>query len=436
MKKGKRLLAASMAILMGASLFACSNQTDENSGDAQGTGSSTSAASKVDLRVLTTFAGTDAYAPVYQEVIKEFQNKYPNVSITDESMSGDGDPIRVKVKTEFASNSEPDVMFYFTQSEAETLVKSGRLMEFDDLLTQDGEWGDSFLTSALDQMKVNDKIYSLPLVGIYEQMFYNKDLFDANNLTIPKTWDELLNAVKVFKQKDIVPIANSIKDNWCVLSETLTATAGAGGIKSTFQDGVNSDWAKGLDSIKQLYEQGAFPKDALTLQDSVAQQLFVNKKAAMMFSGSWAVANMKDQSNVVVAPMPLPDGGKGSDKEIIAGFTSGYYLSKASYENKDKDGMALKLIQYLTSEDVVKKFVEASGAPSAVKLSSDVDISELAKQGNSYVTNASDVTLSIDSLVPSECYNTIAQGLPYIVTGQKTSTDVLNSAYQIYQSTK
>lgn len=111
--------------------------------------------------------------------------------------------------------------------------------------------------------------------------------------------------------------------------------------------------------MKELYDLGAFPKDAATIDLSMASNYYAEGKAAMIIEGSWASGAWKDPAvidNTTILPFPAMPGGVGTGKEIIGGYGSGFYLSKATYDNADKKDAAIELLKHMTSKDVIEKF--------------------------------------------------------------------------------
>ena len=90
------------------------------------------AQSTVKLRVVTYFTGEDPFSPAWKEAMALFKQKYPNVEIIDEAVPTANDAIRTKVKTDFATDNEPDVMFFFTGADAVPLLKTGKVYAWDE----------------------------------------------------------------------------------------------------------------------------------------------------------------------------------------------------------------------------------------------------------------------------------------------------------------
>ena len=77
------------------------------------------------LRIATMFGGTDPAAAVYEEAILNFQDANPSIEITDESMTSEGDGYRTKIKTDFSSGNDLDVVFFYTGADARYIIQAG-----------------------------------------------------------------------------------------------------------------------------------------------------------------------------------------------------------------------------------------------------------------------------------------------------------------------
>jgi len=394
-----------------------------------------SAQEKVKIRAVTYFTGEDPWTAVWQSVIKDFMKRYPNVEIIDEATPTSGDLIRTKIKTDYASGNEPDVAFFFVGADAEPLLKTGKVYSWDEELEKDKDWGKNFYKGALEFCRYkgpikeyDGKIYALPTIGFYEGLFVNKDLFDKYKLALPTTWTNLLKAISTFKAKGIIPIAGSILDSYYLIETLVLSAGGPEGHNTPF----HPSWEAGLEYIKKLYLLGAFPKDALTLKDEQARELFYEKKAAMMINGSWCVGGLKDKLNTVIMPVPVIPGGKADPTDIIGGFGSGWYVSKEL--NEKKGGIPAKFVKYITSPEVEAKFIAVGGVP-AIKCKVE-NVSPAAQTGYDMMEKARTVSMPIDAQITPEAFTYIRTNLAYVVTGKKTAKKILEEARKIHESAK
>ncbi|WP_320977339.1 ABC transporter substrate-binding protein, partial [Enterocloster asparagiformis] len=145
---------------------------------------------KEDIRVVTYFAGSDAYAPVWKEVCADYMKDHPGITIVDESQptSGSNDLFKTKVQADLAAGNPADLVLYYTgEAYTKTFEDSGLFVDFGDILKADPEWAGNFKESPLENVQYQGKQYALPFIGYYEGMFYNKALFEQYGLEEPTT---------------------------------------------------------------------------------------------------------------------------------------------------------------------------------------------------------------------------------------------------------
>ncbi|NMA83475.1 MAG: extracellular solute-binding protein [Epulopiscium sp.] len=385
----------------------------------------------VSLRVTTMFAGADPAAQLYEQALRDFTEQHPYVQIIDESLPS-GDAFRTKVKTDFAAGNEADVTFFFMGVDAKTLIASGRVLPFDSFLDADPTWKDGFAPSVLNEIRHTDgQIYSLPITGFYEGLFCNTDLFNDFNLPLPTDWDSLLTAITVFSETDIIPMAASLDESYYLLDAFLLSAAGATEDLYQLNEQTIPYWILALKSIQEIYQLKAFPENSFTLQDIEARQLFSQKKAAMMINGSWIISGLEDKTNTTIIPFPVIPAGKADPFTIIAGHTSGFFLSKFSHEDPNKQGLALALIQFLTQPKMIEDFAYANyGIPaSTFKIQSPYS---LLKDADQMIQNATHFSKPIDFDMAPDAFLEIRRLLPFIVKDQISSHEALEEVSRIF----
>lgn len=377
------------------------------------------------IRVATTFTGEDSYTAVWHEVLQEFSAKYPGIKVIDEATSAAGDAFKIKVHTDFASGNEPDVTYGFNGATGKPIVDSGKVISWEAELEADPQWAANFKPDPLISCKYNGKLYALPFLGFFEGMWINRDLFEANGLKTPETYEDIKSSIPVFNGKNIAPIACAFSDEPHYLIETFILSMGG---KDGHANPFDSSWAQALNLIKELYDMGAFTKDALTLKQAAAVELFAGKKAAMLVSGSWSQGKMRDVENTIVIPLPLVPGGKAHPTDIIGGAGTGWYL--AGELNRQKDGAGMKFIKFMTQPEIMAKFVATAGYPCIL---TDAEAKNpMAQSGLDLMNNARSINGAIGDELGQEVFGTLWSGLSYIVTGSKTAEQVLEEARRLY----
>lgn len=108
------------------------------------------------------------------------------------------------IKQAFRTDKKPTLFTWHTGDQLGDLVKEGLVAETTDLWTKATENGD-VPAGLIDNYTFEGKQYCVPLLGAYWTMYYNKKIFADNNLTPPKTWEELMTIADTLKSKNITP---------------------------------------------------------------------------------------------------------------------------------------------------------------------------------------------------------------------------------------
>jgi len=419
MKKFGKLFSMVMTTsVLASALAGCSSSSS----------SSTSAADvdkEVTIRVESTFTGADPYTAVWQQAIKDFQTKYPKIKVVDEATSAASEAFKTKINTDFASGNEPDVTYGFNGAAGKPLVESGKEITWEDELDKDTAWAANFKKAPLEAVKDNGKLYALPYLGFFEGMWVNVDVFKNNGLEVPKTYDDIIKDIPILNAKGITPIACSFAEEPHYLIETLILSMGgvAGHAKA-----FDASWAPALALAKDLYDKKAFTADALTIKQASCAQLFSDKKAAMFISGSWSGGAFKDKENTSIIPLPLVPGAKANANDIIGGAGTGWYVTKAL--NDKKNGAGVKFVKFMTQPEQLAKFVAVAGVP-LENIPASATGGAMGKNINDFMSNATSMNGPAGDAMNQEAFTTIWKGMQYIVSGKKTSQQVLDEAQKL-----
>ncbi len=383
---------------------------------------------QVELRVVTMFGGTDPSTEAFEAQLEAFTAANPHVTIKNESMTAVGDEFRTKVKTDFSTGNEADINFFFTGADIEAIIEADRVVPLSEIQASYPDIAKDISAGVLDSVRTADgEVYALPMTGFYEGLFVNKDLFAQYDLELPTTWANLEKAIEVFKANDIVPFAGPIAQSHYMIEHFVYASAGAEGHQDVLDGDVPASWVDGLNNIKALYDNGAFAADALAMDIELAQILFRQEKAAMILEGSWFIGGCDDElkAKMTVLPMPNAEGGAKDPSSIVGGFSSGYYLSRAAFEDEAKREATVALLDFLTTAESIRQIAQANGgSPSAAVVVEGLP--QVAVDGHQMAAAAKALSMPIDSRLTPEAFNYIVkEGVPFIAFGERTAEEVL-----------
>ncbi|GIP24302.1 sugar ABC transporter substrate-binding protein [Paenibacillus sp. J22TS3] len=392
----------------------------------------------VTLRVFSTFGGTDAGRAAFQKVLDHFTAKHPNVTIDNDVMSANDNGFRTKVNTDMNSGNEPDLLFYFVGADAEGFVKAGKVIPMNELLDADADWKNGFKPDALKLVQQKDgNIYAIPLTGFYEGLFVNKAIFEKHKLELPTDWAKLKTAVKTLASKGITPISAPFDQSHYLIENCILSAAGPDGHHKGLLSGIDPNWGKGLAGLKELYDLGAFPKDAATIDLNMAMNYYSEGLSAMIIEGSWAINSMSEQvrNTTTVLPFPAITGGVGSGKDIIGGFSTGFYMAKKTYEDTKKKDAAVALLKHLTSPESIKIIAESNGGTPAANVEV-TGLPQVALDGFKMAADAPTINAPIDTQVSQETFTTIRENIQPVLKGTKTPEQALEEAKKVEENNK
>lgn len=389
---------------------------------------------KVTLKIVSQYGGTDPATEAFENLLKEFEAEHTNVTIENDSGTA-GDEFNTKVQTRWNAKDYPDLTFFFADEKGEFIINSGNVVSMDELFKEEPELEAVYNPAVLDQIRdtQNGELYSLPVNGYYEGLIVNKSLFEAEGLELPETWEKLETAIKAFSQTDIIPISASLVSNQYLIDNYVLAAGGVAGHNDPYSDA----YVKGLELVKQTFEMGAYPADALTIDHGASQDYFKTGQAAMLIDGSWAVGGLPEEIADVstVLPIPVAPGGALDYGDIISGFSSGWYLTKSAYEDKDKKELVVKLLKHLTSKEAIKAISESQGSVPAA----DVVIEGLnpaQEAGMQMVNNAGALELAADGFISNAAFMYIRDHMPEMITGKISIEKVLEESKKLEAQSK
>lgn len=327
----------SFSLLFGT-LVGCGSQTKK----------STEKPKTVKLRLFTRWTGTEPLTPLFQQVQKEFKEKYPNVEIQDESIN-DGGAYNNKLKADLATGNMPGLFQAGILANLSTYAKNGVVMDMSSTLESDKEWAGGFEKWAFDPFKMDEYgvkgIYGVPYALDYEVFFYNTELFQKAGIQkTPETWDELLEVIKKLKNANITPwvvggkntwrmghIHNAILYRWAGVQKAMDL--GVGKAKWTDPEVVES-----LQFLKDLKDMGAFEPNLEGVDFETEKADFLSGKAAMTLSmtgfiGNVESAKMGDKVKTFVMPyFKEKPQFKGNNVAYRGGFSLNGQLQGAEKE--------------------------------------------------------------------------------------------------------
>ena len=223
--------------------------------------------------------------------IAEFNKLYPNIHIVHEQVGG-YDDVREQIATQITTGAQPNIAYCYPDHVAmynisKAVVTLDNLIASEEVVTRaDGttetlgltqEQIDDFIAGYYNEGKEfgDNLMYTMPLSKSTEVLYYNKTFFDANNLEVPKTWDDLEAVCKKIKELDptSIPLGYDSEANWFItMCEQLgTDYTSATGDHYLFDNAENHAFVK---DFREWYQSGLLTTQ--TLYGAYTSGLFTN----------------------------------------------------------------------------------------------------------------------------------------------------------------
>nr|WP_315971393.1 extracellular solute-binding protein [Paenibacillus sp. N3.4] len=282
------------------------------------------------------------------------------------------------MKTYAATGNLPDI-FQAGQDLISTFKKSGNILVLDDYV-KTLKFKDQMQPSAMNTLVSDDgHTYAFPYAGNeLVLLYYNKELFQQNNVKVPTTYDELAAAAKTFTANGITPLALFAKEKWpdVALYDMIVTRSEPAGItkldkgQAQVTDPVYKDAAQ---KVIDLVKAGLLPKGATNLNADQAAALFHEGKAAMFINGQWEIeASTKalgDKVDWMYYPAADAAAYEKSKYAFSGGGGPGGYAVSAN--TKDKD-LAAKVAAFMSLKYAEYKYIQRGNPIVATKVTKEI----------------------------------------------------------------
>ena len=442
--KRKSLVAMLVVFAMSVSLLAgCGSKTEKPAETTKKTEESkedAKAAEPTEITVVTSYGGDDGNRQNYENAVASYQEATGN-TVMDASATSN-EEWKAKVLTDFETGTEPDVLFFFTNADAEPFIEAGKVVDIATIRETYPEYADNMKDSMM-AAAADGKNYAVPSSGFWENMFVNKKVLADCNIEVPGpdyTWDQFLADCQTIKDKGYTPIAVSLfevphywfefvlMNNGTMANQLEVPAVDADG--KLVEDAVSEKWVNGLNDMKDLYEKGFFPENTLTAKDADTVQLFAEGEAAFLIDGSWKVGHFVDNYADQLEDYAIsyvPAKGERKATEALGGISMGYFITKKAWDDPAKQAAAVAFVEHMTSDEIMSTFVTTE--VTALKNGASPEgLNSLQQSAADANNNISGITGAVQDTITSECKTDLFANIQHVVTGEMTAEEAIASA--------
>ncbi len=398
-----------------------------------------SAEEGVSLNVTTTFAGTESNVELYQETIQNWEKETGN-KVEDSSSTAD-ETFKARVISDFETGAEPDVMFYFNGNDSNPFVEAGKVVPISEIREEYPEYADNMKDDMIPASPADGVQYAVPFYGYWEGLYCNKTVLEAAGVEVPgqeTTWDQFLESCQKIKDAGYTPIAVSLAKEPHYWFEFSIFNHDSAKTHLTVPEAVDDEagkaWQAGLEDLMELYEKGFLSENTNTATADEVFQSFLEGKSAFYVDGSWKMGGIKEGTDNIdnFTVTYVPGNGDRKSTDMVAGLSSGWYISRKCWEDEKKRDAAVDLIETFISDESVSKF--AGTAPTALKNGVTIDessLTSLEKDALAMLKGATAVTGAVQDLLTQDERSPIFDNMPQIVEGQTDITEAVQEVLDI-----
>ncbi|MCG5218177.1 ABC transporter substrate-binding protein [Streptosporangium sp. KLBMP 9127] len=249
-------------------------------------------------------AGHDYKA--YREVIAEFEKAH-QVKVNLQKYQWPD--LRTRLLADFSSGTVPDLVEE-PGSWVQEFALSGNARSLQDFVDKDGQamgFPADWLPATVERNSYKGEVYGVQLHLTCQLLFYNKKMFTGAGLEPPTTWAELLTVAKALTGDDVHGIALNQDYTylwpWLLQAGVRAYDAETGKVMVPREAAAEAlRFQAGL-----VHEHRVSPVPVSSTDYSGPQKLFAAGRAAMIITGPWDIAPIKQTSpdlELGIAPLP------------------------------------------------------------------------------------------------------------------------------------
>lgn len=361
-----------------AGVIALAGCTGGGGGGALGTGES--------ITVITSQA---PWNPAYEAVVEAYEEAS---GVTVDLRAFPNDDVKTQMLNDIQGGNQTYDVYQINEPDLAQFNVNGWLEVFTDIdsgyeldseiFTYDNipYWNDEAKT-----FEEGGALTAVPLMGNLQLIIYREDVYEDLGLEVPTSWEEVIENGRAVQDAGALPYG---------FVNRLQGTPGASAISYDFlpffySQGASwfvdegADWTPNVDTPEAIRAAELF-REAATLGPADTKALGQAQAIAVMQAGdsaqlqvvAAAANSMQDEANsnvvgqVGYAPLPVrPDGGPAAASGL-------WTLAIPSGLDEERSSAALDFIDWVTSADGMRVFVENGGIPTRSDVYDAPDLSD------------------------------------------------------------
>jgi raffinose/stachyose/melibiose transport system substrate-binding protein len=299
----------------------------------------------------------------FTQIVADFEEANPDIRVVQNSVP---DP-DTAIRTLLVKNKVPDVLTLNVNGNYGELA---RACVFADLADEPvNETINQAVQDIVQDLGTcaqdgEGEVNALPFASNASGILYNPDIFAANGVEVPTTWDELIAAAETFQSNDVAPFYCTIKDAWTA-GPAFVNLGGALAPEGFFDDlraegsdldtvSFTEDFPEAMEKEVELF---SYCQDDFASRDYNAGNLaFAEGASAMYLQGSYAIPAIRaNNPDAAIGSFPYPVTDEADARVVVSGVDVGLMVGRDTPHPAE----AQRFIDYLMSAEVVEAYTEA-----------------------------------------------------------------------------
>lgn len=313
------------------------------------------------------------------------------------------------------------------------LGSAGLVLDYKEALTESGAWENILPAAASSVESVYGHMVSLPYQYNIEGIWYNKAIFDEVGVSVPTTYDELLDVSEKLLDAGYTPMAQPGSEQWPVTRligmhafRALGVTA-MQDIKDDNASLTDEAYVAAAEAVAEYAQAGYFGEGFLSVDASAANNAFLTGKAAMKYDGSWLLDevnnpenNQVGAENIGIFPYPDVAGGAGSSEDWPA--------NAGTAQATDPNQYGPKVAAWIDciAENYGAQALQDAGVISGFKVNGEVSgVAPATEMVQQTVAEISNTVLWFEALMDAKSTSLAQSNVSLLTTGQMSAEDYM-----------
>jgi multiple sugar transport system substrate-binding protein len=312
------------------------------------------------------------WAPFFQE----FNDKNPDIRLNVVEGPFDSNLVENLYTSAFLLGDSPYDVLNMDIVWVPKFAAAGWLMDLTDRLPQ--EELSKFVRGNIEGSIYQDKLYRIPTTSDAGVLYYRTDLLEQAGVEPPETFDQMLQIATNLQKAGNVDWGylwqgKQYEGVSAMFVEVLEGFGGFWANPETLEVGLDQPQAiQAVEFLRNTINKGLSPRGVVTYGEEETRLLFQNGGAAFLRNWPYVLKLANEEGSDVrgkVGIKPMVKGQGQAGGSALGGWGLG--ISKTTRHPEE----AWRVIQFMTSEETMKKFVLATGLiPSQQTLFKDPDI--------------------------------------------------------------